>query len=449
MNIRKIFSKKKKDIVLDKGNPFGRGLSKVSIEDFFKGKESSNKTLRDYWDLYRTDAITAGTVNAMVFKILGKGYRMQGNDTELASDLLERVKVILSYKTLATMIRDTIIFGDSFGEIVFNVGQTEILTVVPRNPLDFVIKNDKIYFGKKPLDSKKMLHFQLFNNLKLDGGVSSMGLSLLGFVFKASNDRQDIYKALVSAIKRHGTSKYHVKISPDERNQYPGKDEMQAISLDFKNMESRTEYVTTDRFDIQNIDVMGVPAIKDYQEFMLNETATGFLTPIEVLGMATRGATHATAHERIKMFNITIAAFQKIIAGQINEQLINQIIASEAKVKFQFEDITEETLTEKMQWMKFLIPAGDPFCILERDEIRELLNIPPVQKENENEEEEDFVEKEKGKNNNSNNDNIDLSNGLEPDKLYKDTFEVFSNGWEKCKENIKKETFETINSGEL
>ncbi len=151
---------------------------------------------------------------------------------------------------------------------------------------------------------------------------SLYGLPLLQPLYNAILRKQQLEEALITAVERH-LPRLHITLKRDDLGHYPSEEERRAIARMFRDLKPEYEIVTTDLVDIEALDVKGVPNIGEYLEFMLNAIALGAQTPIEVLGPAARGSTHATARIRANIFFAGPVAFlQRTLENSINSQIL-------------------------------------------------------------------------------------------------------------------------------
>lgn len=393
-----------------------------------------------YWETYKKDPIVGGGVNMITFRIIGEGAVVKSEDQDTADALSKLLRDIFPYKNQLTLIRDTLVFGDGWAEIVSLAGGG-VHEISPRNPEDFTIGKDDeyIYFDGNEhvaIDEKNFVHLQLFEDAESIG----KGMSLVQFIKQASDDRRQIYSDIVKAIKRHGTPKYHVKVSPDDSNRYPDDEQMLAIANDFRDINSRTELVTTDQFEVKTVDTGGVPSVRDYQEFLMNEISTGMLIPLEALGMGMKGVTYATASARLReVFRYTIRGYRTIISDELTHQLIPVIAPGNDEVEISFEGLFDEDIADTVAWLEKLMPQSDPTLIFSADEIRDLLGFG--NREDTEEPAPSQPEAEAG----TGTEQVSESTKTDEDEA----FEKFQRGFEKAKLNIKKEVFQTIDAGGL
>ena len=407
------------------------GLSRLLAD--FRRKDSPKSK---YWDIYKSDPIVAGGINMLAFRIVVDGAVVRAEDPNVSDELTQALRDIFPYRNQVTLVRDVFVFGDAWAEIVQTAGGG-LHEVSPRNPEDFTIKDDEyVYFNGKDtvvVDESKFLHLQLFEDAESVG----KGIALIQFIKKVSTDRREIYDNLVKAIERHGSLKWHVKVAPDSSKRYPDDEQMAGIAADFRDINARTEIASTDQYTITSLDTGGVPNVKDYQEFLLNEVSSGMLIPLEALGMGMRGVTHATTHDRLKeVFRYTIRAYRTIVADEMTKQLM-PLLAPGSDARIRFEGIADDDIAETVEWLSKLMPATDPTLVFTVDEIREMLGFPNREDEEE------------------------PSTGVMPEqtppteeveesaKADGEAFEKFQRGFERLKRTVKKEVFETVEEGKL
>ncbi len=327
-------------------------------------KRDKNKLLKN-WELVHNDGFAQAAIWQLTMSIWSEGYSIEEdkNIKEFLDNLNFLEKII---KTTHACF----IFGDGFLEIVKNK-LNQVIDLKPIFPLNIEIKNGEYIYIRNNQETiipkDRILHIKLFPTLSI------YGHSLVSALHTLIKNRISIDEATHLAIKRHGFPKYHIKVGRDERGRSPPDEVFNNILWNFRELNEKNEFISTDLITIQPIDTTGIPDIEAYQQYLVNLIATSSLLPIEILGMAARGSTEATAKARLEKFDETIKFFRRTLESQINAQLISQI-SKVAKFKI-IDKISEREKQERSRWIARVIELG----ILTKNEIRQALGYPPLE----------------------------------------------------------------------
>jgi len=284
-----------------------------------KEKERSHSEVKKYWELYLTDETVFGLINGLTTLVTGPGFQIEGEGTNKAA--IEKA-FSRSWPAIHSLVRNALIFGNGFGEIIYTrTGQFHSLEAL--YPLDIDIESENGSFSYIHRESGKIFGSdKIFNLVFFQREDSNYGLPLLKPLYSAILRKEKLESALITAVERH-LPRLHIILKADELGHYPSEEERRAIARQFRDLKPEYEIVTTDLIDIDTIDIKGVPNIDDYLSFMLSLISLGAQTPIEIMGAAEKGVTHATARIRANVFFAgPIAYLQRTLEHAINSQIL-------------------------------------------------------------------------------------------------------------------------------
>lgn len=348
---------------------FSAPKNKWLIDTQSRSMPPSTKNYQTYWNLYTSDALVSSVINSITFKILGKGFTFTCQSPGDSQHIMDALRGILTLDILTHLVRDVLIFGDSYAEIIRNRAGN-IIQLVPRQPINFKFEGSRLLFKGRPIKRSTVLHLRLFPDSDCTNGITlESGISLIKFAYQAIQAKRQIYQTLLQSINEHGTKKWHVIVKPDSFGRYPDEATLAAMTAAFKNFNAKKDVVSTDKIDIKGLDPSGIPQIEKYQDFLLSEIASGFLVPPELLGIMTANP-RAISQLRINSYNIILSSFQKAIASQINDQFIRQFV-SDVSVQLVFQDITSRDERENVEWVIPLVESG----VISIDEARHIFGF--------------------------------------------------------------------------
>jgi len=286
-----------------------------------KEKERSHSEIKKYWELYLTDETVFGLINGLTTLTTGPGFVIEGEGED--KSVIERA-FSRSWPAIHSLVRNALIFGNGFGEIIYTrAGQFHSLEAL--YPLDIDIESENGSFSYIHRESGRVFGSdKIFNLVFFQREDSNYGLPLLKPLYGAVRRKERLESALVTAVERH-LPRLHIILKPDKLGHYPSWEERQALARMFSGLKPEYEIVTTDMIDINTIDIKGVPNIDSYLSFMLSLISLGAQTPIEIMGAAEKGVTHATARIRANVFFAgPIAYLQRTLEHAINSQILQE-----------------------------------------------------------------------------------------------------------------------------
>lgn len=278
-------------------------------------------TLKALWNLYLTDETTFSIIQAISLICLGPKFKIEGTKQNSEEYGKWTKFFIRSWTSMYSVVRDTLIFGNSFSKIVHNRAN-EIQTLEPLFPLDVtkIVAKDKtlyVYQGKtyKAED--------IFENYFFPRPDSDYAISLLAPIKSAIDRKRGMDASITTTLNRH-MPRFHIRCKPDLLGRYPDEDQREEIGKEFKKLASDTEFVSSDLIDINVIDTRAsIPDIDNYQMYFLNSALMGALVSPEIIGVQTGSGSFATAKSRMNAFlTFIIPYYQHMLEYNIQNQIL-------------------------------------------------------------------------------------------------------------------------------
>lgn len=404
------------------------GISSHNLAFSTKNNAERNiANLQQYWEAYLKEPTAFTAVNNMALS-LSKEYNIISDNQDLA-DIASNILDDLSYE-IFILVRNAVIFGDGFAEIIRNQGGKFYSLKSNLNPLHFKIDDSgesKIYlYGenelkKSAIPEDSVLHIQLLPMFDTPYGLSLLISTIDSIKYKKIAD-----DSISKAIARHGARRWNVIIKRDERGRYPDLEEFSRIANGYRNVEAKSELIHTDMTEVKELDKDGIPEVLNYQKFFRNNIAIGMGAPLELLGLEMKGSSYALAKEKRKAYYDTLNLYRKIIAKQLEEQLLNRILPYDVKVEPK--PLGEEAFAERVKGVTPLLSTN----VLTRNEIREYLGYSPENEEIVVDANENIEVEEKRKSTTE----YLLEHGFDPVHEYNDAYEEFLSEYEKMNEEL-------------
>ena len=287
---------------------------KITTHSLMEGGPS-----RDDWDLYLSSPPAFAAVEAITFAVLSPGFEIQSDDTKIVERYTRRFDKV--YPKLYSVLRNALVFGDSFSKIILGRDNhfTDIEVLFPPN---IKIQNGDYFLYElgKLTRLKNVWQFQTMSR-----SDSPYGISLIGVAKQPLKWKKEIDESVHEGIIRHGFAKYHIQCLPDNRGLYPDDTKLRELEREFRKIHVGHEFVSTDKVKITPIDTSGFPALLEYLQYYTSLAATGLMVPAETLGQGIATSQYATAKVRMEFFlKNTVPYFQKVLECSINDNLMGE-----------------------------------------------------------------------------------------------------------------------------
>ena len=373
---------------VDKPKPRGysaRANEKVS--KYFSTKPRNAEALTKNWEIYSQSEVPFAAITVLSYNV-ASDWKIRCEDAELKETVEEFCYNTDFNSVVIEVVRDCLIFGDSFIEKVRNTAG-DFIELRVRDPRTFQIQVDshgdidhylqvvKVEEGDEEIELKpeEVVHYQLFSRPDSPYGLALIDPSKDTILRKTLAD-----EGISAAIDRHGYPKFHIilKTPPGFETELPTSGEIDTISSDFKNINAKNEIVTTELIEIKALDVKGVENVEEYFGYFQSSLTCGMLVPQEVLGLGS-GSTEATARVRRLMFEKMVKGFQHKLARRTEIDVFKEFSGDKKTPRLIFADVVPEDDAIVADILKKMMPKDDIFGVLSRDEIRERLGYPPYE----------------------------------------------------------------------
>lgn len=358
----------------------------------FLSRERDRDRLEDYENAYEQSGAVAALVDTRAVMSFGTGVEFQTEsdprlvDGELitAADWLHMQLPNLD-NTLIQLGIDAYIYGDAFLELVETDDGDNFSHLVFVNPKSMkpeiddkgrirgwtqVFGDDRIRGSGTPLDPESIAHFKLIHT-----GRQSFGNSLIGQNWNTIQQLKSNQETIREALRQHGFTRWHVTVEGPTDDS-----DIRRVRNRFHTNRYRT-LVTGDNINVDSLDTAGAvgDGISEITETDLMLLATGFGVPEEMAGLG-RGSTEATAKVRLQAFERKARGEQRRLAEQFIEQVARPLIVryspfpDDVDLDIVFDDVVSDQ-AQAAEWLR------EVKSHLTRDEIRGVMDFPPLTEE--------------------------------------------------------------------
>lgn len=367
------------------GSQGGSALSRSLLSP---GTESHQAKAKKWKTIYRNGGPAATCVDAFPQFVLSNGFVFSCRDG--CTSELDRVNAWAdqSHINMTTliwqMVRDSVITGTSYAEIVPDGGAFGIWNVVPREPTMFAPVYDEygqiasyeqiIESGmggqetRIPIPAERILALTPF---PVSGEM--YGVSLVERSYDEIISDAEIHESTTNGIKRHGMQKYQIKVCP------PGEsisnEDLLQIKSEFSRITANNDWITTGDIDIKNVDAP-MANLDTYCDISLQRLAASFGVPDEFLGRGSQG-NQATATARLRAFYTVISTIQDMVARTISCRVLDIVSGSPGSVWLSFGEVSPDNFSTMAVAFSQLRSGLDPDAVVPAAWARDQLGIPP------------------------------------------------------------------------
>ena len=299
----------------------GAMMNRDKRKQLLNSNQRDTSVLKSLWNTYLTDETTFSIVQAIALISLGPKFAIEGIDEKSDEYKTWNKFFTRSWTSLYGIVRDTLIFGNSFSKILHNrAGELYGLDVLFPLDVDKIVGNKETRYNYQ---DKIYGNDDIFENYFFPRPDSDYAIPLIAPIKNAIDRKRGMDSSIAITLNRH-LPRFHVKCKPDQMGRYPDEDQREDIGRDFRNLASDTEFVSSDLIDIDVIDThSSIPDIDNYQMYFLNSALMGALVSPEIIGVQTGSGSFATAKSRMNAFlTFIIPFYQHMLEYNIKNQLM-------------------------------------------------------------------------------------------------------------------------------
>lgn len=373
-----------------------------TAERLLTGDKLVRKDKDELERIYFLDPSVFSGINMLANHITAPGYTLENTSDETRSKVKEFLKRISFGTKSNRLIRHSLIFGESFAEIVYNkvsppTKVVNLVTIDPksidliRDPSKGVPKVDendefvgwvqKTIFGKKKMFTKddvkkghwpKILHFKLFNLAE-----GQKGIGLIEPLHKAEKIKLNLEHSFGEVAYRIGLPIVWAKLGDEYHT--PTDDQLKDFGEQLKAIHTKNQLVTDKMVDIQLIQPKDISPLGDVLSYFKQLVTSGLGVPELLLYGSGAGVNVATSATILEQFYRSVMTYQDIFAETF-QVLIDKFCELE-KIKdvprFVFRDPRPQRLNEFAIRLERYGKAGflPPTSEIE-EHIRDLEDLP-------------------------------------------------------------------------
>jgi hypothetical protein len=206
-----------------------------------------------------------------------------------------------------------------------------------------------------------------FNLLPESG--NPYGISLIQRSWDDIMNDATIAQAITAAIKRHGFSRYHVKLGVE--GEEVDQETIRGVDMELRGLESKNELITPHDVEIINLDKDVLPDINAINEFSTSRSCISLGVPEVVMGIG-RGATEASSKVEMQSFYDRISNYQKIVVRPYNHKICDKLTGKKGAVRIVLNDANPEDENTKATWLAKIMLATplDPYATFSKKYIQ-------------------------------------------------------------------------------
>lgn len=317
-------------------------------------KQESLKPFEQYITAYTGVPIVAAAIDRTVDFVVSPGYYTV-SESKSAKEVIDEFIDSIDFDIfLRNVVKDMLIFGDSFVEIVSGKNGIKELKVI--SPDTMRVKRTRTgdvtgyiqdlgLTDKNPQwSSDKIAHF-VFNRI----GHSPYGTSIIHPLLTVVKLKIDMENSMGQIMKRKSSAPIHVKMGSDE---FPAtQDDIDSMASQLQYMDNKTEWVTGHTTEM---DVVGFKSkIIDIEPFTVhfdNQMTYGLQVPYVLLGSAR--IPEGLARVQLEAMDRRAKSIQDTVEAQLESKIFQKVLEangiSDVKVEFQWGNPSDEMFTDEV-----------------------------------------------------------------------------------------------------
>jgi hypothetical protein len=337
------------------------------------------KDFDKYLAAYTGVPIVAAAIDRTVDFVVSPGFYIVSDDKKAKKAVEDFIKKMDFDIFLRNVVKNMLIYGDSFVEIVGNKTIKELKVL---NPVQMRVKRTRTgtvqgyvqdvgWSEKNPSWSPNQIAHFIYNKL----GSSAYGTSMIEPLLPILKSKVKMEQAMEQIMKRKASAPIHVKMGSDE---FPAtQDDINSMAGDLSGMTNKTEWVTGHTVEM---DVVGFRSkIIDVDPFTThfdNQMVYGLQVPYVLLGLG--NIAEGLARVQLEAMDRRSKSIQMLVEHQLETKIFSKLLGTEEKV-VEFEWGTPSLETEQLEIQKLLSvlqsPVSPEFKAELETQLRRILNV--------------------------------------------------------------------------
>ncbi len=315
------------DVVKHKIDPATNISSGASLEDWGVSQLPGRARLEDLEKIYLNFPLVFAGINLFANSFPGRGYFVESTNNLKAKAIVDEIIDSSGFKQMLNSgISQTLRYGNSFQEIIWNEDKTRIMGFVNTDPKTMRTKFDKkgrivefVHRNKQGetvhLMPDQICHFAFYfvaDNLD--------GIGFIEPLVKTLEIERDIELSIKDAVKRFACPPLRVikKGATDA--------EILALQEEFKGFTRNSFFGTSERYDIEFLNLYKrFPDLSYHMNYILDKICAGLRIPKPILLSSGQTVNRAVLEELIDFNQFEISLIQSKISFIIEEQIFRPI----------------------------------------------------------------------------------------------------------------------------
>ena len=280
--------------------------------------------------IYGKVPLVHGAINKTVDFTIGTGFSIK-TENEKVKEILEQFMKDVSFDlVIRNVIRDVLIYGCSFVELVKQAGG--IVDVIPRSPKYMYVKRDKFGLVEGYTQYRGMLasvirfspnEMSFFTTNVL--GDRAYGTSCITPLRKIVENKLSLENDMATLVRRKSNAPIHVKLGSETN--LATSDDLETFRQSLEDMRSDQEWVTNHAVEMDVVGFEGkVMDLAPYNSHYENQLIYGLEIPYVLLGLA--NVPEGLASVQMEAFERKIVSIQQSIEKVVENDIFRKILES-------------------------------------------------------------------------------------------------------------------------
>ena len=296
-----------------------------------KLREDPNKPFKKYVTAYKGVPIVAAAIDKTVDFVVSPGFYIDSESEEDKKEIEDFLDKINFDIFLRGIVKDMLLFGDSFVEIVgtgksideLNILNPEFMRVIRKAQGSKVTGYyQDVPQAKKnkdnPWSPNQIAHF--IHNKIAD---SPYGVSIIEPIETILDIKINMEKAMKTILERKANAPYHARLG-DTPAGYPAtQSDIDSFTNDLQSLTNKTNWVTG---DLCNIEAIGVKSkiidIQPFTEHIDNQMVFGLEVPYVLLGKG--NVPEGLASVQLEAMDRRAKSIQMLISSQVEDKIFSK-----------------------------------------------------------------------------------------------------------------------------
>jgi len=373
----------------------------IKLSESVKGKTKLGETKRTHdigedhpcdfellEEVYKNVPLASGAINKTVDVTVSSDFSVKSKNPTAEKIINEFMKKHNFDLLLRNIVKDLMIFGNCFVEVVYSdinqkIKQLRILNAesmyVTRNEYGEVEGYTQLYKNEQEpikFTNSEIIHFK-YNVI----GDCAYGYSIIAPTIKIMENKLQMEQAMMTLMKRKANAPLVVTMGTE--NDPAQQTDLDGMANDLYHLDEKTEWVVDHRVNISSLDVGGkIANFGPFNEHFENQLVYALEVPIVLLGRG--NIPEGLATTQLEAFERRVNSIRLLVENVLEQNLFNRVLLAynlTADVEFEWEPQTNEDRWREAERIMLIMSTGqisEPSRKALEDKLNKIMGIEGV-----------------------------------------------------------------------